>query len=273
MKDRHINFSYLILFISISLTFGCQVQSDAEGQTPMQSVATQIESAEVVRDSVLVTIESVNTDPFMDAFENLKQYDYTRYIRTEQFDDNDFMVAFTERSVRYEGISPQRRFTVLSSDSSGAYDFGYFRRFVSENVDEQDPEDLTPFLFPEKPSYLSSRNFEAYSYAFEEDSLMLNITAQVLEINALPEEGDGKNIRKARYFIDPDTNELIAFQLERIDLAVFFREESNFFMHIQKTQEGEFVPYNTRFETRIIVPFRDPQRFRTVASYVQLNKQ
>ena len=120
MKDRHINFSYLILFISISLTFGCQSQSDAEGQTPMQSVAAQIESAEVVRDSVLVTIESVITDPFMNAFENLKQYDYTRYIRTEQFDDNDFMIAFTERSVRYEGLSPQRRFTVLSSDSSGA---------------------------------------------------------------------------------------------------------------------------------------------------------
>lgn len=270
MKDRHI---ITILFISILLTFGCEAQSEAEGQAPMQSVSSEIGSEEFVRDSVLSTIEVIDNTHFMDAFENLKQYNYTRYIRTEQFDDNDFMVAFTERSVRYEGLENQRRFTLLSSDSSGTYDFGYFRRFVSDNVDEQDPEDLTPYLIPKDPSYLSTRNFEAYTYEFEEDSLMLNVTARVIEVNARPVEGDGKNIRKARYFINPETEELIAFQLERIDLAFFFREESNFFMHVQKAPDGTYVPYNTRFESRIIVPFRDPQRFRTVATYVQLDQQ
>ena len=270
MKDRHI---LLVLFISIPFVIGCQAQSDAEGQTPMQSVSGQGDADVAVRDSVLTAIASIESLPFLDAFENLKKYDYTRYIRTEQFDDNDFMVAYTERSVRYEGPFSQRRFTLLSADSSGKYDFGYFRRFVSENVDEQDPEDLTPYLIPQDPSYLSSRNFEAYSYEFEEDSLMLNVTARVIEVNARPIEGDGKNIRKARYFINPETDELVAFHLERIDLAVFFREESNFFMHVQKAPNGEYVPYNTRFETRIIVPFRDPQRFRTVATYVQLSEQ
>lgn len=270
MKDRHL---FFVLYISISLTFGCQSGPEGNGQPPVQSVAAQFEESIAVRDSVLTTVDALQTDAFMEAFELLKLYDYTRYIRTEQFDDNDFMVAFTERSVRYQGAPSQRTFTLLSADSTGTYDFGYFRRFVSENVDEQDPEDLTPFLFPKDPSYLSPRNFESYSYEFQEDSLMLNITAQVLEVNALPVEGDGKNIRKARYFVNPTTNQLIAFELERIDLALFFREESTFFMHVQETLEGDFIPYNTRFETKIIVPFRDPQRYRTVATYVQVNKR
>ena len=270
MKDRHIA---QILCISILLTFGCQSSPESNGLTPMQSVASQSGDGFLVRDSVLTIAESVNKEAFTSSFDILKQYDYTRYIRTEQFDDTDFMVAFTERSVRYEGPPQERTYSILSSDSTGTYDFGYFRRFVSENVEEQDPEDLTPYLLPKDPAYLSERNLEAYSYEFKEDSLMLNITAQVLEVKALPVEGDGKNIRTARYYIDPNVDELIAFELERIDLALFFREESTFFMHIQKTIHGDYIPYNTRFETKIIVPFRDPQRYRTVATYVQASKR
>ena len=261
------------VLLCISLLIGCSSSTESEGSMPMQSVAAQLEQETVERDSVLKTVEGIQTEGFKEAFKHLAQYDYTRYIRTEQFDDNDFMVAFRERTIRHEGEQKDRTYTVLSSDSTGSYDFGYFRRFVSDNVDEQDPEDLTPYLFPRDPTYLSSRNYEAYSYDFDADSLMLNITAQAIEIRAKPVEGDGKNIRRARYFIDPQRNELVAFELERIDLAFFFREESTFFVHVQTLSDGTIVPYNTRFETRIIVPFRDPQRFRTVASYYNINER
>ena len=96
---------------------------------------------------------------------------------------------------------------------------------------------------------------------------MQDRTAEVIEVRARPVEGDGKNIRRAYYFFEQDSNELIAFQLERIDLALFFREESLFFVHLQQTPDGAQVPYNTRFETRIIMPFKPPQWFRTVSTY------
>ena len=272
MKRMRLTLLISSVITSVLLVYGCSSSTDG-GSLPLQSVSAPLDQETIERDSVLEAVSTLQTEGFESAFKHLADYDYTRYIRTEQFDDSDFMVAFRERTIRHAGEPDTRTYTLLSSDSTGSYDFGYFRRFVSDNVDEQDPEDLTPYLFPEDPAYLSSRNFEAYAYTFEEDSLMLNITAQAVEIRAKPEDGDGKNIRRARYFINPKRNELVAFELERIDLAFFFREESTFFVHVQTLADGTVVPYNTRFETRIIVPFRDPQRFRTVASYYNVSER
>ena len=252
----------------MSVLIGCSGSPDSSSQgLPVQSAAAEFDPSEVQRDSIISLIEGLDTEGFLSSYQSLSTYDYTRYTRTEQFNDDEYMVAFTERTVRHAGEAGNRTYEVLSADSTGTYDFGYFRTFVSSNVEEQDPEDLTPYVFPDDPIYLSQRNFEAYFYRFNADSLMTNLTAQVVEVRARPEEGDGKNIRKARYFIDPATRKLLAFELERIDLALFFREESRFFVHIQQTPDQQYIPYNTLFETRIIVPFRPPQRFRTVSTY------
>lgn len=225
------------------------------------------------RDSVLALVRQANSNTFKQAFTDLKQYNYTRYSRTDQLDGENFLVAFRERTVSHAGPVDGRQFTILAADSTGSYDFGFFRQFVSATVEDQDPEDLTPYLFPEDPSYLSERNFEAYLYRFRNDTLMLNTSAKVAEIRARPVDGDGKNIRRARFYFDQGSGRFIAFELERIDLALFFREESRFFVHLQEAPDGNLVPYNTRFQTEITMPFKLPQQFRTVATYsdVKLN--
>lgn len=257
--------SYTAFFLSLSalILTGCGNNADDQNR----SSAPLFEQDIAIRDSILTQLASISADPFAHAFNALPNYNYTRYTRTEQFNDDAYLIAFRERTVRHEGPAGQRRFTMLASDSSGSYDFGFFRQFVSTNVEEQDPDDLTPYLFPEDPSYLAPENYESYVYRYRPDTLMLDITADVIEVRARPVEGDGKNIRRAYYFFDQDTQELIAFQLERIDLALFFREESLFFVHLQKAPDGTRIPYNTRFETRIIMPFKPPQWFRTVATY------
>ncbi len=262
--------AYLLLAMMCTLN-GCTSDAGSgNSQLPMQSVAASLDEQEALRDSVLTYIEEMHTEAFLEAYDALQHFEFTRYLRTEQFDDDNFLVAFDERTVRHAGPTGNRTFTELSMDSSGTYDFGYFRGFVSSNVEDQDPQDLTPFLFPEDPSYLSERNYEAYSYRFAPDSLMGAVAARVIVIRALPEKGDGRNIREARYYVDPSTRQLIAFRLKRIDLALFFREESTFFVHLQETRDGVYVPYNTRFETRIIMPFKPAQRFRTVSTYSDL---
>ena len=271
MIDMPVPFSISVFILTLTLLSGCNSDNgSSESSLPVRAAASEPGQLISRRDSVIIAIESANSNAFKEAFVTLAKYDYTRYTRTEQFDDDEFLIAFLERSVRHAGSPNSRSYAILSADSTGEFDFGYFRRFVSSNVEEQDPEDLTPYLFPEDPSYLSSRNFEAYTYRFFPDSLMGRVNAQVVEVRARPVEGDGKNIRKVRYYIDETTNELIAFELNRIDLAFFFREESHFFVHLQKTVEGHFIPYNTRFETRILVPFRPPQLFRTVSTYFNI---
>lgn len=262
------SYASFTFFLCILLFIGCN--KDAEDKN--RSSASLFEQDLAVRDSILTQLAAIRSDPFAEAFNALPHYNYTRYTRTEQFNDDAYLIAFRERTVRHEGPAGQRQFTMLASDSSGNYDFGFFRQFVSTNVEEQDPDDLSPYLFPENPAYLDPENYDAYVYRYRSDTLMQDLTAEVIEVRARPVEGDGKNIRRAYYFFEQDTQELIAFQLERIDLALFFREESLFFVHLQRTQDGAQAPYNTRFETRIIMPFKPPQWFRTVSTYSNVDK-
>lgn len=262
-----LKYASTVLILSTCLFVSCSGNENRADRTAI----SQFEQDEAVRDSILAMLSKTGPAPFADAFAALPDHAYTRYIRTEQFNDNEYLVAFRERTVRYEGPAGQRRFTLLTADSSGTYDFGFFRQFVSTNVEEQDPGDLTPYLFPEDPSYLSPENYDAFLYRFRPDTLMRDVAASVIEVRARPVEGDGKNIRRAYYYFDQETDRLIAFQLERIDLTLFFREESLFFVHLQQAPDGTWLPYNTRFETRIIMPFKPPQRFRTVSTYSNID--
>ena len=267
------SFKYLPLFLTLSLLLLSSCAPEIEEEPiPNARVAALFEQDIQERDSVLALVSQATSETFKQAFLELRNYNYTRYSRTDQFDDTDFLVAFRERTVNHSGPISDRRYQILSADSTGSYDFGFFRQFVSATVEEQDPEDLTPYLFPEDPSFLSERNYEAYLYRFQQDTLMLDTAAKVAEIRARPVDGDGKNIRKARFFFDQLSGQFIAFELERIDLALFFREESQFFVHLQNAPDGKQVPYNTRFETRITMPFKLPQRFRTVATYSNVSQ-
>ncbi len=267
-------YRYLIVcfFTAAFFVSGCtpEVRDTPANNAALAAMYTQ---DIVERDSVLGLVEQASTETFKDAFLNLRSYNYTRYSRTDQFEDDDFLVAFRERTVNHFGPLDSRQYRILEADSTSDFDFGFFRRFVSTTVEEQDPADLTPYLFPEDPGYLSDRNFEAYLYRFQRDTLMLDIAARVAEIRAKPVDGDGKNIRRARFFFDQASGQFVAFELERIDLALFFREESRFFVHLQAAPDGKLVPYNTRIETRIIMPFKPPQIFRTVATYTSIARQ
>ncbi len=218
-------------------------------------------------DSLLLFISEVDQEAFSRAFAGLDRREFTRYTRTEQFDEDDYLIAYEERVTRHQGRPEARSFITLQQDSAGTFDFGYFRRFVSQEAASLDPTDLAQHVVPDDPAYLSARHRDAYRYRILPDTVMWDETARVIEIRARPDEGDDQNIRRARLYVDRASNRLIAIYIERIDRAVWYREESRFYIHIRPAPDGSWVPYNTRFETRIGVPFRPTQRFRTVSTY------
>ncbi|MDA0378149.1 MAG: hypothetical protein O3C45_11270 [Bacteroidetes bacterium] len=219
------------------------------------------------RDSILVFLDRVGQEAMTSAFGNLESFSYRRYLRTEQYDGDDFLLAFTEHIIETSGPASDRRSSVTQADSGGAFDFGFFNQFVSENVDDPDPVDLVPWLLEENPSYLSPRNLDKYTFRATRDTLMWDRSARIIEVRARPELADGENIRKVRYYVDRISNQLVAMYLERIDLGLLFREESTFYMHVQPVEEGVYVPYNTRFQTAITTPFKGSYRIRTVSTY------
>lgn len=264
-------FSAFLLTGLLLLGAGCN-RGSIEGVGP-------IEAAE--RDSILVFLDQVEQEAMRGAFTNLLDYEYRRYLRTEQFDGDDFLLAFTEHLIEVEGDSASRDMRVTRADSGGAFDFGFFNQFVSENVEDPDPVDLVPFLIEEEPAYLSPRNLDKYSFRMAGDTLMWDRSALIVDVRAKPDLADGENVRRVRYYVDESSNQLVAMFLERIDLGLLFREESSFYMHVRPTPESSvmgdgsgftYVPYNTRFQTQISTPFKGSYRIRTVSTYTEHNR-
>lgn len=262
----------LLAIALICLVSGCN-KEERPGEIYYSVQGNPFEQDPEDRERVLSLLTKLDQGPIQEAYRNLIRTDYTRYQRTEQFDDTNYLVAFRERVTRHEGVAPDRSFRQLDSDSTGEFDFGFFKSFVSVNTQSQDPRDLTPFVLPEDPTYLSPRHLESYLFRFRSDTLMWNRRASVIEIRALPEKGDGLNIRRVRMYVDSQENILMGVHLERIDLALLFREESSYFVHIQPATDDKWVPHNTRFQTRIIMPFKPPQLYRTVSTYYNIAPQ
>ena len=252
--------------VCLTLVIGCTTTDEPSPSSErIDGAALAADSADP--DSVFTFLSAVDQQTLRLAFERLDQVDFTRYSRTEQLDADGRLIAFVERLVRHEGLPGNRRFVTVDRDSAGAFDFGYFSRFVSEDIESYDPVDLPRHVIPEDPAYLSPRNQEAYVYRWLPDTLMLDAAARVLEIRAHPTAGDEQNLRRVRLYVDRRGDRLVAVDLERADLALWYREESRFFVHVRPMDDGGWLPHSTRFETRIRVPFRPTQRFRTVATY------
>lgn len=262
---RSLSFAFVVAVVLMTAV-GCSRSS-------MDSVGP-IEQAE--RDSILVFLDQVGRDAMRGSFGNLESYAYRRYLRTEQYDGDDFLLAFTEHLIDVEGPAGSRSSSVTQADSGGTFDFGFFNQFVSENVEDPDPVDLVPFLIEDDPAYLSPRNLDKYTFRMAGDTLMWDRSALIVDVRAKADLADGENIRRVRYYVDESSNQLVAMYLERIDLGLLFREESTFYMHVRPApgsaieQGGDgvvYVPYNTRFQTQISTPFKGSYRIRTVSTY------
>lgn len=250
----------------LSLVSGCSRSS-------IDSVGP-IEQAE--RDSILVFLDQVGQEAMQGAFGNLESYAYRRYLRTEQYDGDDFLLAYIEHLIDVDGPADDRSLRVTQADSGGTFDFGFFNQFVSENVENPDPVDLVPYLIEDDPTYLSARNLDKYSFSMAGDTLMWDRSALIIDVRAKADLADGENIRRVRYYVDESSNQLVAMYLERIDLGLLFREESTFYMHVRPapgsaiSDGGDgvvYIPYNTRFQTQISTPFKGSYRIRTVSTY------
>jgi hypothetical protein len=227
---------------------------------------------EAERDEALALLESADASTFRRAFETLGQTSFRRYTRTEQLAPDETLIAYQTYTVRRLGSAAadgegSARYVRLDSTKAGTFDFGFFRHFVSASVEDPDTDDLTPLVLPEDPAYLEPRQRESYFFWMGPDTLLGDVQARQIRVRARPDDADGQNIRRARIYVHPQTNRVLAASLERVDLAMLFREESAFFVHVRETPGGGAVPVNTRFRSLVRTPFRPPQIISTRSSY------
>ena len=193
------------------------------------------------------------------AFRNLDRVPHLRRVETEQLEDNA-LLARREYLLR---VQPgQDAPTVVEVDSMGAFQFGFLAPFVSSTPTFTTRPDLQALIVPEDPPYLDPRNHDAFLYDVGPDTVLWGTPVQRISVVAAPGEGDDQAIRRAHLFVDA-TNRLIAYRVMRQNEALFFKEESEGFVAIRPMQDSTWVPAAVRTDTRLRVPFRGHQHFRS----------
>ncbi len=251
-----------LFLLSLPGLWGCGAEPDAPAHAAPDEIRRQ-DAAE--RQAVLTALQSLRQSALREAFAALPRYRYTRRTRTEQFDAAGRPVAFVERLTRNDVPGGPR--TVLEADSAGAFAFGYLRPFLPAKANERDAADLPQHVLLEDPPYLAPRNRDAFFFRFLPDTLLAGAAVQGIEVRARPGAGDGQNIRRVRLYLDRRSGALTALSLERREQGLLFREESRFDLQIRPAPGGGWLPDRTSFATRIRVPLRPLQHFRTVSTY------
>lgn len=214
-------------------------------------------------DSTVELLQRVDDSALRAAFAEVANVPHTRYERTGQFDGAGRLLAYSERILQRDGDG----FDVVEANASGAFDFGYARRFVAPTIEPADPADLPAYVLPDDPAYASRRNMEAYRYEMTRDATLHGRSVRLLRIEARPDLGDGQAIRRAHVYLEAEDDQIVGIYLERADRALWFREESVLFLSIDQLASGRSVPQHTRFESLVKLPFRPAQRFRRTTTY------
>lgn len=218
-------------------------------------------------DSVGALLERIDETALRSDFGSVSTRAYTQRTRTVQFDESGALLASREQEVRHDAEGAR----TIYSESSGTFDFGYLRRFVSTEDDLEEAgfaaSDLAEYIIPEDPPYAVARNREAWRYAFAPDSMLSARPVRVLRITARPGFEVSRTIRRVHLYLDRTSDRLVGIYIERVHAALWFREESAFFLSTIRLPSGTWAPDHTRFETRIKLLLRPAQRFRSTVEY------
>ena len=224
-------------------------------------------SSSAERDSALALLDRMQRSAFDSAFVRLDRYSFVRSIRTEQRTTGGTVTAWTERALRYpvDGTAPR----VLRSDSMGTVTGTTLGPLGPSSNPEPRPPNAATYAFPEEAAYLSKRTQGAFQYAFRPNTSIDGQAARVVEIHPKPTpDGHDQVIRFARLTIARGTNQLLAAHTVRSERTLLFQEDSELLVRLQRSPDRQtWVPADTRFHTRVDVPLRAPQQFRTTSTY------
>lgn len=213
------------------------------------------------RDSALALVTPERLDAFAYAWRALDACTYTRTRRTEQRAQDDLLLNGVEVVAEHSPGSTQ----IVQQDSLAPFDFGYFSRYVSLNAATYDPLHVETIALRGRD--LLTPTEDRYVFRTNRDTLVAGRPARIVELEALPDVGDGLNVRRLRFVVARSSGAILGVDVRRIDLGDFHREEAVMEAHLTPDAYGRLLPEETRFATLGKVPFREPMRFETTAYY------
>jgi hypothetical protein len=252
---------YALAIALIAVAAGCGRSAPSDAQEHVDDPGGQAEAQRILREMDRAAMEQ--------AFERLGAYSYTRSIESRQLDEDGRQIARLHRIVRFTSLDGERRSEVLRQERENSFDFGILRRFTDEVPDPGDPPELMPQILADEPAFLQPRNFEAYDYRIEGDTLIGNRQVRVIGVHLRPEAADQHRIRMARHYID-DANRLVALEVNRGSGGLLLREDSSIRLDLQEVA-GELLPSFSRATTTVGVGWSENRTFSSTSRYREIS--
>jgi hypothetical protein len=280
------------LVLAAGLLAGCGDATSIGGPSAFTPPDTLDAPTQAEREAAITALESMKRSTFDSAFVRLADYRFRRTLRTERLQPgSDSVLAFYDRTFRYapartsrasseassgtsSGTSssapPSPRAERIAADSSGSFDASFLADFAPASAPGSLPYDLTTYAFPDDPAYLAQKTRSSFTYRLQRDTLE-GVPVQIVEVRALGDgQGAEQSVRYARLTLHDATRQLLAAEAVRTERVLLFSEDSHFSLRLQQTPNGQWVPAATRLRARVDVPFRDPQEFRSVSTYTNV---
>lgn len=218
-------------------------------------------------DPVYAQLQTIDVDSFRDAFDSLSQYAFVREIRTVQTTATGEVLARKVETVRYDKKNGERETSLLSADSTGQFDYGFFGSFSTQQDLPSEPVDVGEFLLPDELPYLQARNLEAYTFASAPDTNLAGRRVRTVEVRVRPEATGDFPIRYVRHYFDPDTGRLIGLYLERESRTLLFTEQTTLFATLTAGPGNRLVPGALRTTVYLRLPLLSSLRFATESTF------
>ncbi len=123
-------------------------------------------------------------------------------------------------------------------------------------------------FIPADPPYLSDRFRDDFEFRFLPDTTLFGRRTQVIQVNAHPTHGHRQALRSARYYVDRELGAVVALHLERSTEALFYSENSEYYIRLRPGPIADWVPYLMQIAVRLQLPLRPARSVsRKVAFY------
>lgn len=212
-------------------------------------------------------LQTVDVASFRDAFESLSLYSFVREIQTVQTSASGEVLARKVEKIRYERKDDAFETTLLSIDSTGRFDYGFFEGLVTKQEAPSEPADVSEFLLPEELPYLQARNLEAYTFETTADTVLAGRLVKTIEVRVRPETTGDFPIRYVRHYVEPETGRLIGFYMERVSKTLLLSERTAVFAALTEGPGNRLVPGSLRTTIDLRLPLLSDLRFATESTF------
>lgn len=196
----------------------------------------------------------------------LRRYEYVREREVSVTDESGNQVLRRMHTTRFYGPPDDRQAEIRDSSSAGMQGADFWAEYAAAPSIE-DTVDWSRRLLEDDPVVLSRQGIAYYKYSTLTDTTIGDSRIMRVESTVLP-DAERSGIQSARFYIEPETNEIVGFELEFAQRSLLFDEWSRFRYMLGPGRDGSWIPSAVTVRTFLNLPLSKGQHFHLTITYL-----